>query len=311
MNDSLTCGYADSEQKIAAYRNVHEFWPNDRTLEEHLAWRLASPQHQQAIWCVGCLGDQVVVSLGCYRIGLHWQQQSVPAILVGAVHTLPEYRGRGYAPRLLAWAEEQQRADGVGISGLYSDIAPGFYGRLGYKQCEAWELQVELDQVTPRVSGWSLEPIDPHAELSSLRGWYAASQVDQDVWVERDDNYWQYLLARSTGDRYYQLISPNDGPQGFVRIQENGSEWVVHDWGLGVAPGESLASMVNAIMVEAVREGCRSLAGWLPRIAGLPSQVRFVARPQEITMFKCLDAQLEVTPEIVAASAFLREIDHV
>lgn len=310
MTEQLVCSYANEDQQLAAYRNVHEFWSGGRSLEEHLKWRLASPQHNRAKWCVGCLDGQVVTSLGCYPLQLHWDGEIIAGILIGAVHTLPAFRGRGYAPRLLSWVEEQQRQQGVRVSGLFSDIDPNYYGRLGYERCDSWEVRIRVDcRSGPVASRWVLQPIDPHEQLTKLCSWYEASQDSLPLWIARDDDYWQYLLARSASDQFFVLTDQQQ--HGYLRLREVETSWSIQDWGLAAANEEGLAAMLDAILEKAAQQGVKSIVGWLPPLERSLESVAFEPRPQEITMFKSLDPQSQVQAGIVQSAGYLREIDHV
>src|SRR5690554_4619286 len=97
----LDCRPASQEDQIEAYRNVFSCWPHADTLDEHIARRLASPQHSRARWFVGRADGKVVVSLGCYPMKYLLRNEPIEGIAIGAVHTVPEYRRRGLAARLL------------------------------------------------------------------------------------------------------------------------------------------------------------------------------------------------------------------
>lgn len=309
MTEQLVCSYANQDQKLAAYRNVHEFWSGGRTLEEHLQWRSISPQHNRANWCVGCIDDQVVVSLGSYPIQLHWDGQQVAGIFIGAVHTMPAFRGHGFAPQLLSWVEDQEQQQGVRVSGLFSDIDPNYYARLGYEQCEGWEMSIKITEAAEvPAAEWQLQPIDPQQQLAKIQNWYEMAQQNRAVWVIRDADYWQYMLAKSATDQFFLLVDEQQQEQGYLRVHSHDEHWVVQDWGL--ATGD-VAAMMAAIRSSACQQGVTSIVGWLPQLQETIGGIDFESRPQEITMFKRLDSSLSLSAKIVEDSAYLREIDHV
>ena len=309
MTEQLVCSYANQDQKLAAYRNVHEFWSGGRTLEEHLQWRSISPQHNRANWCVGCIDDQVVVSLGSYPIQLHWDGQQVAGIFIGAVHTMPAFRGHGFAPQLLSWVEDQEQQQGVRVSGLFSDIDPNYYARLGYEQCEGWEMSIKITEAAEvPASEWQLQPIDPQQQLAKIQHWYEMAQQNRAVWVIRDADYWQYMLAKSATDQFFLLVDEQQQEQGYLRVHSHDEHWVVQVWGL--ATGD-VAAMMAAIRSSACQQGVTSIVGWLPQLQETIDGIDFESRPQEITMFKRLDSSLSLSAKIVEDSAYLREIDHV
>jgi predicted N-acetyltransferase YhbS len=78
-------------------------------------------------------GGTCVASFKRYERTLHYGSRRLPAIGFGAVFTLPEYRGRGYASVMLAAALDQARASGYPVAYLFSDIRPQFYAALGFR----------------------------------------------------------------------------------------------------------------------------------------------------------------------------------
>ena len=69
--------------------------------------------------------------------------------------------------------------------------------------------------------------------------------------------------------------------------------------------------MLAAILQAAGQQAVSGIRGWLPFLEEVSLEMDFESRPQEITMFKSLDPDRQVVPEIVQAAAYLREIDHV
>jgi len=312
MTEQLVCSYANQDQKLATYRNIHEFWSGGRTLEEHLQWRSTSPQHNRAKWCVGCIDDQVVTSLGCYPLQLHWDGQQVAGIFIGAVHTLPDFRGHGYAPQLLSWVEQQEQQQGVRVSGLFSDIDPNYYGRLGYEQCAGWEMSIQAgSSAASPASQWLLEPIDPLHNLEKIQTWYETAQQNLLVWVVRDHDYWQYMLAKYATDQFFLLTDQQQQEQGYVRVHSHDDCWLIQDWGLAAASSSDQAAMITAIRSTAFGQGVTSIVGWLPRLEEPLDGIDFELRSQEITMFKRLDSKLSLSAKIIQDSAYVRGIDHV
>ena len=312
MTEQLVCSYANQDQKLATYRNIHEFWSGGRTLEEHLQWRSTSPQHNRAKWCVGCIDDQVVTSLGCYPLQLHWDGQQVAGIFIGAVHTLPAFRSHGYAPQLFSWVEQQEQQQGVRVSGLFSDIDPNYYGRLGYEQCAGWEMSIQAgSSAASPASQWLLEPIDPLHNLEKIQTWYETAQQNLLVWVVRDHDYWQYMLAKYATDQFFLLTDQQQQEQGYVRVHSHDDCWLIQDWGLAAASSSDQAAMITAIRSTAFGQGVTSIVGWLPRLEEPLDGIDFELRSQEITMFKRLDSKLSLSAKIIQDSAYVRGIDHV
>ncbi len=204
MNDALDLHVASHDELIAAHRNVFDVWSKGLPLEEHLQSRLDSPKHRLATWYVGCIAGQVVVSLGGYPLQFHVRGRVVPGVAIGSVYTLTEFRGRGIAPRLLAYVEQQQQAAGCVLSLLYSDIDPNYYARLGYTLCpslEGW--RAPGDDLGRVDSQHRLIEISPAEHIPELTRLYADYHGVLPLAIARNTGYWKALLERSPEDRFF------------------------------------------------------------------------------------------------------------
>ena len=309
MSCPLTFHLADDKQRLAAYRNVHEFWDGGRTLEDHLAWRSTSPQHNRARWYVGCLQGEVVVSLGSYPVRLRIGSHETGGIMIGAVHTLPEQRGNGFAPALLGWVENKEKSLQVTISMLFTDIGTEYYGRFGYRECPSWELQLATGDIE---ACWQLERVDRREHRDELRCLYENSTRCDELALVRDEEYWDYILHKQPEDLTFLAEDENGELAGYVRIRCRESEWVIQDWGLATPGDENLTSLVLAVAARANREGAVQLNGWMPSWpAGNPA-IEFKSRAGlNHTMIKSLDGYQEFSVPVLEAAQQLREIDHV
>ena len=70
---------------------------------EYVDWRIKSAQRSRASWYVGCVDYGVVTAMGSYPIVLRAGGHPYPGYGIGGVHTLPKFRRRGYAAKLLNW----------------------------------------------------------------------------------------------------------------------------------------------------------------------------------------------------------------
>jgi predicted N-acetyltransferase YhbS len=309
MSSPITFHPADDEQRLAAYRNVHEFWDGGRTLGEHLAWRLVSPQHNRARWFVGCLEGEVVVSLGSYPLELCIEGELINGIMIGAVHTIPSQRGHGYAPALLGWVEEQEAEQGAVMSILFTDIGTEYYARFEYIDCPSWEIRVETGNA---CASWELERVVGRDHAEDLRRWYEHSTSGDALALVRDDAYWDYCFLKQPDDLTFLARDEAGAPSGYVRIRCRKSEWTIQDWGLAEQSGEHLTALILAVAVQARLQDCPLLTGWMPSWSTGNPVIELQSRAgMNHTMIKSLSEKRQFGGAVVEAAQNIREIDHV
>src|SRR4051812_23886855 len=90
---------------------------------------------------------------------------------IGMVGTLQEYRGRGYARRMLTAALAQMAAGDAALTMLYG--IPNFYPQFGYTTAgPEYTLSVPLTgPAPPLAAGWQVRPALP-ADLPALQRLY-------------------------------------------------------------------------------------------------------------------------------------------
>lgn len=309
---------ASQAEQDAAYRNVHEFWGKGQPLEDYLRWRHASAKHRRASWYVGCLGEEVVTSLGCWPLVFSRGGRRVRGFQIGSVHTRPEFRGQGLAPVLIRTVEQLRVDHGEELALLYSDIPPAYYARLGYIVCPAMEGSLRMT-AGPSTS-FMVRSVDPAIESSLLLRMAVLATAESPLAVHREEARWQQLLEQSPADEFLLVQGrevqgeTGDLMAGWLRVRETEEPGAVRlmDW--AVTPADSLP---NVLAAAASQRGWNRISGWLPgeltesqlRAAGLAGQP--VPRQRQITMIHPLRDGDQLTPEETAAAGRFVEIDHV
>lgn len=313
MTNRLAMHLADDAERIQAFENVHEFWDGGRTLEEHLAWRLQSPQHLWADWYVGCLDGRVVTSLGAYSIRLRSGDDVWQGIAVGAVHTVPEFRGRGLAPQLLNWVERHHTQQGAQFSMLFSDIDPGYYARWGYRACPSWNgcWRTQSAEDLPMIDGWQVEEFDPAACREDVMRCYSSWQQSVPVSVERDVDYWGYLTGKAQGDCWVWFIDDGGRKRGYAVYARRGQKTLLRE--LCADPGDSELTrlLLRRLADELQPQQAMGLHGWVPRTDPFLGLFEIAPRTVEITMIKWCGLETRLPPGLLDAAQCLQELDHV
>jgi predicted acetyltransferase len=305
---------ASEAERLEAYRNVHDVWSGGLPMEAHLRRRLASVQHNRARWFVACVAGRVVSSLACYPMAFRVQGRVVPGIAIGSVHTLGEFRGRGFAPRLIEWVEQVQRESGAQLSLLYSDIDKTYYERLGYVVCPSYagvaRSRMDAADLPGSPAETTLEPFDAAAERPQLAELYHRCHARRALSIARDDEYWQYLLRKGGGDRFYRVRDRAGERLGYLWISATPSAFTIRDFAAGDSDA-ALAALLRAALQVASVEQVGAVRGWLPDVEVTRSLFELSPRETEITMLKPLLPALDIDESVTAAAGHFREIDHV
>ena len=316
MPDELDIHRASDAERVAIYRNVHEVWGRGFDLEEHVQRRLASVQHNRAHWFAGCLGETVVASLGCYPVEFQLHGKVHSGIAIGAVHTVSEVRGRGFAPQLIRWVEEFHREQGVAISMLYSDLKPAYYAKQGYIECPSHEGQIDVAKSLdiPPDKNMRLSSFTPKESPDFIQQTYRTFQSQRALTIHRSLDYEQYLSRKSPTDRFFIIEQPDGKPCGYVRLREsseNNNYWTIRDFILTTQEDKLLVSAYSALIRAASENGISCISGWLPRKAERASFTKITPRSQEITMLKPLSDDIILDEKSLASADDFQEIDHV
>jgi len=310
MADDLEIRVASDAERTQALANLHDVWSGGMSPEEHLRYRLSYAKHANATWYVGCLGDRVAAGLGCYRFEFRIRGQVEPGFALGEVHTLAEHRGKGFAPRLIAWVEAHQAAQGRKVGMLYSDIDPNYYARLGYVLCPSHEGWAESAAVE-EPAGCTLAPFTGRDELASIAALYAEHHAPRAVSVARSPAYWDYFLSRNPQDEFFWGLSPAGERIGYARISYAGNEIKIRDLAVVEPELPARRALLSALLQLGRERGAARVGGWMAATPLHRELFTVTPRTREITMLKSLEGGPPLGPDAVAAVDYFQEMDHV
>ena len=183
----LDCHLADDSERVAAFCNAHEWWGEERK---------DSVAHSRASWYVGCVDGRVATAMGVYPILVRVGGYSCFGCGIGGVHTLPEFRRRGYAAKLMQWILKQQLNAGTQFNLLYSDIKSDYYAKMGYRLCESYYAWAMPQGGIEQARGARIESLKPGESVEALAKMYESVQSTRTIWIERDDIYWDWVRRR-------------------------------------------------------------------------------------------------------------------
>ena len=314
MARTLNIHLASFEERIQLYRNIYKLWPMAPSLEEHLQIRLNRPKDNRAVWYTGCLDGKVVAGLGCHPMQYYFNGQEVNGCSIGSVHTLPEYRRRGFAAKVMDYVEKDQKKKGARLSSLYSDITPQYYEKLGYLQCPGWETWAEAGGSTQTQTNSSVRTLlrfSPSSALKELNRCYRDYHRFLPLAVARPQAYWEFTLAKQPNDEFYWLKSATNHNQGYIRLTEINGSLRVSDFAVSQETSEALQILFGLVINLTHKKGLAGVGGWLPNEPAIRLLFDIKTRTQAITMVKSLDPKLKMTDKHLRMADRFCQIDHV
>ena len=281
---------SDREEQIEAYRNAHETWGGEAEREAWVERRLESHRHNRAEWWVVTDNGEVAASLGRYPLQFCLRGVIVDGFGVGAVHTRPAYRRRGYATRLVRQLHEERRAAGDALALLFSDIRPDFYRRLGYEVCADRRFETtELRLIAEGGGHCGLRPLDPADQLEQVADWYEQTHRGGELWLVRDRDYWESTLTENPDDRFFEVSDSGGEAVGYVRLGLGDERLDILEVALAGADQQLRVGCYRALADLAIAGGQQKLHQYFPPPHPLLNQFDDNRRDDEITMIAGLD----------------------
>jgi len=137
-------------------------------------------------------GD-IVSSCKRYERELHCAGYAFRAVGIGAVFTPPALRGRGYASALLGALLDVERAAGVDLTYLFSNIHPLFYERLGFVTLPSRTISIRASSLEPRkIDAFPITPGD----WPAMRRCFDALEARRPFGLRRTALVWDWVQPR-------------------------------------------------------------------------------------------------------------------
>jgi len=311
MTDQLDIHLASPEELAAAHGNVHDIWSKGLGLDDHVTARLNSPSHQRARWYVGCLDGQVVTSLGSYPTEFQLRGKPISGFAIGSVYTREEFRGRGFAQKLIAWVEDYEQQQGAELAILYSDINPNYYAAMGYHLCPSLQGWSDPRAITPDAESGLLVEFDGRAQLSDMSAMYHRYHGAAPLSIQRPEAYWQVMFAKFDRDRYFWMNDTAGEQRAYARLTPDPHGYRISDYACADHAEQTLTELYRALLSAASTWNIDRLGGWLPDIGATRECFEITDRTREITMIKPLRPQPSIDNDIIAATSYFCELDHV
>jgi GNAT superfamily N-acetyltransferase len=217
---------------------------------------------------------------------------------IGAVFTPPDRRGHGHATALIQQVLEAAAREGAVEAGLFSEIDPAFYARLGFSP-------VALDEVTVNIARKDGAPAmlvraGDDRDLPSIAALHAARTASVPFALRRDAAAIQFAVAKK---RLFAGLSPEGQRQLEFYVAEEGASavayvvlhvtprgWTLEEAGDRDPAGARLGGMLQVLAAREPSLAAPLIRAWWPRSFPVPPQLALSDRsaPADVFMLRPL-----------------------
>lgn len=245
-------------------------------------------------------GQTLLASAKRYRLTLLVDGAPVPCLGIGAVFTPEEQRGRGHAPALIEAMCDAARQEGAAYALLFSEIDPGYYGRLGFERIPVTEAVLEL-AATPRAGAPAILMCDGgERDLANIAAMHGVRAEGYGLAMARSADYVRYAIARrrllaalgTPGERSVEFLITEEGGNAvaYVVISHGPDGRWLEEWGDRDPTAARVGAMLQAVNARTPSEPPPPLRAWLPAEMRPPQVVRADEQPAaEVGMIRSLD----------------------
>jgi len=262
---SLSIHRASLEERRAAHRNSHEEWGGEETVTAYLERCLASPRHNRAEWWVLRLDGEIAASLALHPLSFRYAGQSLSGFGIGSVHTVSEMRRQGHAMALCRAAMNAALARGDRFGLLFSDIAPDYYARLGFRICPHERFTCpDLTRLVDSGERCLLEPFEGRENIGFLIESHEGHHRDDVLALWRDRSDWRFLLDANADLRFLRLRDQDGTALGYAWIHQDDSQLVPVELVLNQPDVAVEARAYRALAEFALSRSISKISGWNP-----------------------------------------------
>lgn len=199
----------------------------------------------------------LVASAKLYDIVLKIQNREASTIGIGAVFVPESQRKRGYGQALVKTILQEARRSKTEAALLYSDIAPSYYIKLGFRELPALDWSAASARL-PDEAPLQLRAAET-SDRESIMAWYHHTGRGVDVYPARSGDLWETL--RWFRSPLEDLVLLDGGkPVGYLSVNSDSEGLHILEW---AAPGIPRPRVWAVIRGLALQRGKEQVFGWL------------------------------------------------
>jgi GNAT superfamily N-acetyltransferase len=316
IDGSMPLVVASSDLRARIADLTYPAWNEGLTRAAYGRWnegQLKTAWGRDRLQRVALLGEsgEIRASAKRYRFDVRVDGRDMVMTGIGAVFTPPALRGRGYASTLIREVLDRERADGVRLAGLFSEIGLAFYERLGFRA-------VPFDEVTVRVRVKGGAPAmlvraGDESDLPAIAAMHDVRSAGARFALRRSPALVQYAIAKKrmlaglgpTGLRQVEFFVAEEGASAvaYVVLSVNRNGWTLEEAGDRDPAAARLGAMLQVLVAREPSHRLPLIRTWWPRAFAVPPQIELVDRsdPQDLFMLRPLD---DIDPPVEAKDVF-------
>ncbi|HXH25470.1 MAG TPA: GNAT family N-acetyltransferase [Vicinamibacterales bacterium] len=229
---------------------------------------------------------RLLASLKRYRFDVRVDGRDGWMCGLGAIFTPPELRGRGYATALVERVLDEERRAGALLAGLFSEIGPDFYRRLGFEP-------VPFDEVTVAVERRGGAPAllvraGDERDLPALTAMHEARAAGAAFALRRDVETIRFALAKKRlfaglsepGTRQVEFFVAEEGASAvaYVLLTMNPYGWTLEEAGDRDPAAARLGAILQVLLAREPARRPPLFRAWWPAVFPVPPQVTLTDR---------------------------------
>ncbi len=163
--------------------------------------------------------EQIVSTTCTFPWEVQFEKLRLQAAMLEMVLTHPAYRRMGLVRKQVDYFHQDAVGRGADFTMIWG--IPYYYRQFGYTYCLEGENSEELpayqvpDLPSDWITGIRLRPAGL-SDIPILDGFYNRSMQEQDIWIQRSPEYWQYLIQWAQFPIQVLEDSQTGAVQGYV-----------------------------------------------------------------------------------------------
>jgi GNAT superfamily N-acetyltransferase len=267
-------------------------------------------------------GEHLLAMAKLYDFNATLDGGAIRVTSIGAVFTLPAYRGRGVARELITCVVEKAAREGADLAMLFSEIDPGFYLRLGFDAVPLPELSLRVLEDERRGAPATMVRAGDDRDLPDIVAMDAARSRPFRFHLRRDRDLAHYAIAKKrllaglapAGARELRWFIAEEGASAaaYVVISVKDGAWTIESCGDRDPSGARIGAILQGLVARDPAEARPDIRAWLPSTLRPPQlTVLSATAATDVMMIRALTEAVRLGPRLAPEDVMYWKADAV